>query len=194
VSRRSPITNPWAMVRIVNGCWLWQGLINNHGYGMWGREPVHRRIYRRVKGPIPPKMTVHHTCEVRSCIKPGHLVLMSQRDNLMASDTPARRCVRRTRCLHGHPMDGIRTGKGRIYRYCKTCSRERWRQKHPDAVRRVAVAEHPKMTPRERARCLSRPRACAGGVGCRVARERAHIEDRRVKGFAQKGIHADGGA
>jgi len=75
-----------------NGCWVWQGSLNNNGYGHFVRgsrmkqkkEYVHRYVYRFFKGEIPPKHEVHHTCWNRACCAPHHLELKTHRENQRA--------------------------------------------------------------------------------------------------------------
>ena len=64
-------------------CILWARSTKN-GYGQWksGRY-VHRDVYEAVKGPIPKGFLVRHTCDVRLCVNPDHLVLGTKRDNIL---------------------------------------------------------------------------------------------------------------
>ena len=62
------------------GCWQWMGGVDRNGYGkvrvrsktLW----AHRHSYEQLRGPIPPGMSMHHTCGNRACINPDHLRLM----------------------------------------------------------------------------------------------------------------------
>jgi hypothetical protein len=71
-----------------DGCWLWQGGDNSRGYGVMGlRDPrrsayVHRVMYELAKGPILEGYEVAHTCDVRNCVRPSHLVLMTHEGNV----------------------------------------------------------------------------------------------------------------
>lgn len=67
-------------------CWIWQGLINNNGYGVTGigqrKIYVHRWMYERFKGAIPPKLEIDHLCRIPRCVRPDHLEAVSHRDNM----------------------------------------------------------------------------------------------------------------
>lgn len=59
-------------------CWIWQGYIDQNGYGEANRAPgrtriAHRRYYEDHVGPIPEGQRIHHRCEVRACVNPAHL-------------------------------------------------------------------------------------------------------------------------
>jgi len=68
-------------------CWLWTGGTNGRGYGVMGTERprrtsyVHRLSYEHFCGPIPDGAEVAHSCDVRNCVNPDHLSLMSHREN-----------------------------------------------------------------------------------------------------------------
>lgn len=69
------------------GCWLWTGGTNGRGYGVIGTERprrsnyAHRVSYELHVGPIPDGMEVAHRCDVRNCVNPEHLTLMTHREN-----------------------------------------------------------------------------------------------------------------
>lgn len=63
-----------------NGCWIWQGHINEAGYGeMWrpDKQKAHRFYYEQRHGPIPAGYHIHHTCRTPACVNPEHLVALS---------------------------------------------------------------------------------------------------------------------
>jgi hypothetical protein len=69
----------------VTDCWLWQGLVNDKGYGVSNyrctRMFLHRAAYRTFKGPIPEGKQVRHLCARKLCWNPEHLVPGTQSDN-----------------------------------------------------------------------------------------------------------------
>lgn len=97
MSRPNTPESFWRRVLRSEGCWLWQGGRQSHGYGSLGWHgrvvQAHRLAYELTYGPIPPGMSVRHTCDVTSCCRPDHLLLGTQRDNV--ADMVARNRMRR---------------------------------------------------------------------------------------------------
>lgn len=95
-----PATTPderfWAQVNL-NGpipehrpelgpCWLWTGCTNDSGYGILRigtrNERVHRWIYQRLYGALPPRIEVLHRCDNPPCFRPTHLMHGTQAENM----------------------------------------------------------------------------------------------------------------
>ena len=68
------------------GCWLWNGSLDQHGYGMIKAESgrtarAHRVMWELEVGPIPEGMTIDHLCLVKNCVFPGHMEIVSRAEN-----------------------------------------------------------------------------------------------------------------
>lgn len=68
-------------------CWVWTGALKDNGYGYFriskalGMISAHRAAYLILVGEITKGMYVCHSCDIRSCVNPGHLWLGSQEAN-----------------------------------------------------------------------------------------------------------------
>lgn len=85
-ARIPPTVRFWARVDKRGACWLWQGAATPHGYGYFSlegrRDYAHRVSYRWAYGEIPEGAYVCHHCDTPACVRPEHLFLGSQQDNL----------------------------------------------------------------------------------------------------------------
>lgn len=77
----------WSRVRKTDACWLWTGGRSSGGYGAArsanGRQScAHRVAYELSVGPIPEGLQVLHSCDNPSCVRPDHLFLGTQLDNM----------------------------------------------------------------------------------------------------------------
>ena len=78
--------NFWAKVQKTDGCWEWTGTLSDSGYGrFWDGSrtvPAHVYSYRLAGGVIPPRSYIDHRCHRPSCVNPGHLRAVTNKQNI----------------------------------------------------------------------------------------------------------------
>lgn len=97
-ARRGPLTERfWRAVEKAegDGCWLWAGSLNTWGYGQIRDEAgkyqgAHRVSWRLAFGPVPQGMSVLHRCDNTRCVRPDHLFLGTQQENVRDRNTKGR--------------------------------------------------------------------------------------------------------
>ena len=115
-------------------CWLWTAGLTARGYGkcldtIYGRI-AHRVLYQMIHGVLDSAIELHHTCKVKRCCNPLHLVPLTQKEHAKEHPlTPLFAAkVAQTHCLRGHPFDATntyRTSKGG--RMCLQCKNDKRR-------------------------------------------------------------------
>lgn len=82
-------------------CWYWFGGLNQHGYGLMtvkgyraAAMVAHRVSYLLYVGPLDDVgLEVHHTCEVRCCVNPAHLVSITKVEHVRRHNRKRRRAT-----------------------------------------------------------------------------------------------------
>lgn len=128
-TRRPVVERFWDHVEKSDNCWLWTGCPSAFGHGKIsmggiGSKEVgaHRLSWEIHCGPIPDGLSVLHTCDVPACVRPDHLFLGRQRDNI--ADMIAK----------GRNAYGERSGMAKLT------------QKDADAIRKLAAMKMKQVT------------------------------------------------
>lgn len=127
-----------------DGCWLWTGAIQTHGYGSFGLAAertvlAHRFSWEVHRGPIPNGLTIDHLCRVRRCVRPSHLQPVTDLENRRRGNSPWFVNARKTRCDHGHEYAHENTVMHHGKRNCRECinrvQRERYARRQAEIGR-----------------------------------------------------------
>lgn len=128
----------FSKVEKTESCWLWKGCLNHSGYGVFLLRAAYAVAYEHWNGAVPDGKELHHTCVVRRCVNPSHLIPITHAEHMMLTSQPESA----THCKNGHSLDlhykiKRKSGQG-YYRNCKTCQQIRDKKRWEEYKHRVA--------------------------------------------------------
>ena len=109
---------------LLEGCWLWKGSCNHDGYGkftiFYKTIAAHRVAYEHWNGSIPDGLVIDHLCRNRNCVYPGHMRIVTVKENTNAGRNYERE---KTICIRGHEFNDKNTYQDpNGSRRCKPCA------------------------------------------------------------------------
>lgn len=127
---------PCEIAGLIGDCWVYSGWKNDSGYGIVviGRKNgkrvrarVHRYVWERDVGAIPPGMVIDHVCRNRACCNVDHLKVVDRSENVLENSlSPSAINKKKTHCNRGHEFTDENTYSYRpTSRQCKACMSER---------------------------------------------------------------------
>jgi hypothetical protein len=76
----------WSKVNKTNTCWNWTGYLDKGGYGSFWLDGKNRRAHRvsfeQHFGWTNEQLVIMHKCDNPSCVRPDHLILSTQKNNI----------------------------------------------------------------------------------------------------------------
>lgn len=114
-----------------SGCWIWTGKHDRNGYGRFRLDGkwqlAHRVSLALFVEAIPDGMEGDHLCEVKDCVHPDHLEVVTSGTNMRRQQRIGGRAAQ-THCLRGHEFTEANTirdprNNGRKCRACRNAAR-----------------------------------------------------------------------
>ncbi len=91
----------WSSVEKSDRCWNWKKSKDKDGYGKFSVHGIarraHRALWEMLFGSVPDKLQVCHHCDNPSCIRPDHLFVGTQSDNMRDCVSKGRHALQRPR-------------------------------------------------------------------------------------------------
>lgn len=117
-----------------SGCWLWTGVISHQGYAIVNRKLVHRLVYERQVGPIPPKWVIDHLCRNRACVNVEHLEAVTHQVNIRRGSAPAIVTANTGICQRGHVGQLVPRGDHRVCRECSLAGKRAYAARNREKI------------------------------------------------------------
>ena len=139
-------------IRVIKGkCWLYPYSVTSRGYAnirvderVIGIHKVSAWVFLGSETAIVRGRSVNvcHTCDVRHCFNPKHLVVATPKFNSEDMVNKRRHASnKKTHCKYGHPFSGdnlvwVKSYTGKQVRGCRTCINDRSRE-HTAGIHRI---------------------------------------------------------
>lgn len=107
-------------------CWYILNKPEKNGYVRIAHKLAHRLFYETFKEDIPKELVIDHICNNKSCVNPQHLRAVTQRFNVLRSNTNLATINKnKTHCPKGHEYNNCNTRINKITnrRQCRLCAR-----------------------------------------------------------------------
>lgn len=101
------------------GCWLWTGTKDRHGYGRLtvaddhATTKAHRVAWELTHGAVPAGLSVLHKCDTPACVRPSHLFVGTQTDNMKDAAQKGRLRLPKQRFGADHPNSKLTSDQAR---------------------------------------------------------------------------------
>lgn len=136
-------TKVQADTRNPDGCWLWTGGTDGHGYAIiWHNNKARgaNRVAWELRNgkPFPPDLLACHTCDNPLCVRPDHIFPGTALDNAHDKIRKGRANIqpRQSHCQRGHEMIAANVVMEGKKRKCRACRQARDRRR---SSRRAAL-------------------------------------------------------